>query len=77
MLRKAAQAEILSAILFQRCDIHRSEDQKRIQLIAEALIGSPYEYVLRDYLNVYYYRGLTDEGKQFLATLQAQGYITK
>ncbi len=77
LLRKAAQAEILSAILFQRCDIHRSEDQKRIQLIAEALIGSPYEYVLRDYLNVYYYRGLTDEGKQFLATLQAQGYITK
>lgn len=74
LLHKAAQAEILSAILFQRCDVNRHEDQARIRAISSALIGSPYEYVLRDYLNVYYYQGLTEEGKHFLATLKAEGY---
>lgn len=74
LMAKAAQAEILSAILFQRCDVNRHEDQARIHAIAAALIGSPYDYVLRDYLNVYYYQGLTEEGKHFLATLKAEGY---
>lgn len=74
LLQKAAQAEILSAILFQSCDVNRSQDQARIQAISEALIHSKYEYVLRDYIQVYYYKGLTEEGKHFLETLKSQGF---
>ncbi|HEU5281158.1 MAG TPA: Dot/Icm T4SS effector AnkH/LegA3 [Gammaproteobacteria bacterium] len=74
LLHKAAQAEILSAILFQSCDVNRSQDQARIQAISAALIGSKYEYVLRDYVQVYYYKGITEEGKHFLETLKSQGF---
>jgi hypothetical protein len=74
LLHKAAQAEILSAILFQSCDVNRSTDQARIQAISAVLIGSKYEYVLRDYVQVYYYKGITEEGKHFLETLKSQGF---
>jgi hypothetical protein len=74
LIQKAATAEVLSAILFQSCDINRAVDQPRIHLIAEALIGSRYEYVLKDYLKVYYYQGLTEEGRQFLSTLTNEGF---
>lgn len=74
LIQKAATAEVLSAILFQSCDINRAVDQPRIHLIAESLIGSRYEYVLKDYLKVYYYQGLTEEGRQFLSTLKNEGF---
>lgn len=76
-MQKAATAEALSAILFQSCDVNRSQDHSRIQMIAEALIASRYEYVLKDYLKIYYYQGLTEEGKQFLSILTSQGYQEK
>lgn len=69
-IRKACKAEILAAILFQRCDASRLEDKMRIEAILGALIGSKYEYILRNYLQIYLYEGMTDEGKRFAELLR-------
>tara|TARA_R110000868_G_scaffold397233_3_gene669790 strand:+ start:2925 stop:4313 length:1389 start_codon:yes stop_codon:yes gene_type:complete len=74
VIRKASKAEILVAILFQRCDPNRLEDKSRIDTILSVLIGSPYEYVLRNYLKIYLYQGMTDEGKRFNELLQEYGF---
>lgn len=69
-IRKACKAEILAAILFQRCDASRLEDKMRIEAILSVLIGSKYEYILRNYLQVYLYDGMTEEGKRFSELLK-------
>lgn len=73
-IRKGSKAEILAAILFQRCDPSRHDDKPRIDAILRVLIGSPYEYVLRNYLKVYLYKGMTDEGKRFSDLLREYGF---
>jgi hypothetical protein len=73
-IRKASKAEILTAILFQRCDPNRLEDKSRIDAILTVLIGTPYEYILRNYLKVYLYKGMTDEGRQFGELLREYGF---
>lgn len=72
-LRKAAHAEILAAILFQRynADIHAYADQ--IELIVTLLLNSPYDYILKNYLSVYYYENYTEEGKRFFDLLRSYG----
>lgn len=65
VLRKACKAEILTAILFQRCDPRNAADRNRIESILKVLLGSPYEYLIKNYLRVYYYEGNTEEGKLF------------
>lgn len=74
-IRKACKAEILAAILFQRCDINNNADKKRIETILSVLLKSPYEYILKNYLRVYYYESQTDEGKRFANILRAYDYI--
>lgn len=76
-LRKASKAEILAAILFQRCDPNNQNDQARIDEILSVLLKSPYEYILRNYLRVYYYEGHTEEGKHFAEFLKERGYVQK
>lgn len=73
-MRKACKAEILSAILFQRCDPNRLEDKSRIDAILAVLVGSPYEYILRNYLKIYLYQGMTEEGKRFAELLREHGF---
>ena len=73
VLRKAGKAEILSAILFQRCDPSSLQDKSRIDAIMSVLVGSPYEYVLKNYIKVYLYQGMTDEGKRFSDLLKDYG----
>ncbi len=73
-IRKTSKAEILAAILFQRCDPNRLEDKSRIDAILAVLIGSPYEYILKNYLKIYLYKGMTDEGKQFGELLREYGF---
>jgi hypothetical protein len=73
-IRKACKAEILTAILFQRCDPNRLEDKSRIDEILSVLMGSPYEYMLRNYLKIYYYEGMTEEGKRFSELLKEYGF---
>lgn len=74
-LRKATKAEIMVAILFQRCDFNNPTDRPRIELILSKLMKSPYEYLLHNYLRVYFYEGYTEEGKRFSEMLKAYGVI--
>lgn len=75
ILRQASKAEILAAILFQRCDLSRLQDRSRIDLIMSVLVGSRYEYILKNYLNVYLYKGMTEEGKHFQNLLKDYGVV--
>lgn len=69
-VRKACKAEILAAVLFQRCDINNATDLERIKSILGVLLKSPYEYILKNYLRVYYYESRTEEGKRFAEMLK-------
>ena len=72
-LRKACKAEILAAILFQRCISDDLTDRERMETILKLLINSPYEYILKNYLRVYYFENRTEEGKHFFELLKAYG----
>jgi len=73
-VRKACKAEILAAILFQRCRRDNRIGSDRIDLILSVLLKSPYEYILQNYLRVYYFESNTEEGKQFFELLKEYGY---
>ncbi len=74
-IRKACKAEILAAILFQRCNANNNtKDEERLNLILSVLMKSPYEYILQNYLRVYYYESYTEEGKRFFELLKEHGY---
>lgn len=73
-IRKACHAEILAAILFQRCTSEDVNDQARVDMILNLLINSPYEYILRNYLRVYYYESATEEGKHFFDLLKQHDF---
>lgn len=74
-IRKATKAEILAAVLFQRCDLNHVVDRVRIENILSVLLNSPYEYVLKNYLRIYYYESGTEEGKRFASLLKEYGYV--
>jgi len=74
-LRKACKAEILSAILFQRCDSGQMPDKSKIETILSVLAESPYHYILQNYLQTYYYRRPTEEGTRFAQLLKSYGII--
>lgn len=76
-VHKASKAEILAAILFQRCDPSHSADRERIETILKLLIKSPYEYILKNYVRVYYYEGHTARGKEFAELLKEYGMTQK
>lgn len=75
VIRKACKAEILAAILFQRCNMQHSADRARIEKILAILIGSPYEYLIKNYLRIYYYENRTEEGQRFAAMLKSFEYL--
>jgi hypothetical protein len=77
VIRKACKAEILAAILYQRCQMSNATDRERIELILSVLLNSPYEYILQNYLRVYYFESYTEEGKRFAALLKDYGYKLK
>lgn len=73
-LRKACHAEILAAILFQRYNAEHGRDINRVEMIIKLLINSPYEYILKNYIAVYYYENYTEEGKRFFDLLRSYGF---
>jgi hypothetical protein len=77
MLRKASKAEILAAILFQRSTSESASDRKYQEMILPILLNPKYEYLLKNYLRVYYYEGLTPEGKRFAEILREHGLKIK
>lgn len=74
-IRKASKAEILAAILFQRCGSGQMSDKTRIETILPVFINSRYQYILQNYLQTYYYRSPTPEGEQFAKMLKEYGVI--
>lgn len=74
-IRKASKAEILAAILFQRCNPSNRADLDHIETILSVLRKSPYEYILKNYLRIYYYENPTEEGKRFAELLKDYGFM--
>ena len=73
-IRKTSKAEMLAAILFQHCRSQPFANQEHIETILSLLMKSPYEYLIKNYLRVYYYEEYTAEGKQFAELLKEYGY---
>jgi hypothetical protein len=76
-IRKACNAEILAAILFQRCNINDTADTTRIETILRVLLNSKYDYLLRNYLHTFYFQRPTEQGKRFYDLLKHYGFSTK
>ncbi len=74
-IRKATKAEILAAILFQCCGGGLASDKARIEAIMPVFLNSPYQYILQNYLQTYYYRSPTPEGEQFSRLLKDYSII--
>lgn len=74
-IRKATKAEILAAVLYQTAHINNQNDRARIETILEVLLKSPYEYLIKNYVKVYYFESPTDEGKRFYELLKDYGYV--
>lgn len=72
-LRKVSHAEILAAILFQRYNADAGANINQVELIINLLLNSPYEYILKNYLAVYYYDNYTEEGRRFFDLLRSYG----
>jgi hypothetical protein len=75
-IRKACKAEILAAVLFQRCGAGQMSDKVRTESIMSVFLNSRYQYLLQNYLQTYYYHRPTPEGEQFSRLLKDYG-ITK
>jgi hypothetical protein len=73
VIRKACKAEILAAILFQHCNAKSANDANRNEAILSALINTPYEYILKNYVKIYYYESGTEEGRNFMEFLKSHG----
>lgn len=69
-LRKATKAELLAAILFQEFNSSAIPDNEITDKILPVLYNSPYKYILDNYLQIYYYQGATEEGKNFAHMLK-------
>ncbi len=74
-LRKACKAEMLAAILFQRCGTEQLTDKTRMDTLLTLLINSPYKYILQNYVQAYYYRSPTPEGARFVQILKEYGFL--
>jgi hypothetical protein len=73
-VRNLCKAEILAAILFQRCNGQNFADQERIELILDVLTQPPYRHVLDNYIRTYTYESFGQEGKDFALLLKRYGY---
>ena len=70
MLRKATKAEVLAAILFQTLQREHTINNTRRQAIIELFQQSSFQYLLKNYVKVYYYEHATEEGKRFYELLR-------
>jgi hypothetical protein len=73
-IRNMCKAEVLAAILFQRCRVENFTDQERIELIMPVLMQPPYKHVLDNYVRVYCYESFAEEGVRFLQMIKRFGY---
>lgn len=74
VIRKASKAEIMAAILFQCSDMKQPGDRIRAESILNILLNSRFEYLLKNYLRIYFYESNTDKGRHFASMLKDNGY---
>jgi hypothetical protein len=74
-IRNVCKAEILAAILYQRCNVQNFTDHERIELILETLSQTTYRHVLDNYIKTYCYESFSQEGKDFAQMLKRFGYM--
>jgi hypothetical protein len=74
-IRNVCKAEILAAILFQRCRLDNVADRDRIESILAILRQPPYLHVLQNYIRSYCYESKDLEGQDFLRMLKNFGYV--
>jgi hypothetical protein len=74
-IRNVCKAEILAAILFQRCKYENMVDRERIENIMAVLTQAPYRHVLQNYIKSYGYESKSLEGQEFLKMLRMVGYL--
>ena len=74
-VRNVCKAEILAAILFQRCRLDNVADRDRIESILAILRQPPYVHVLQNYIRSYVYESKAPEGQDFMRMLKNFGYV--
>ncbi|HVE44166.1 MAG TPA: ankyrin repeat domain-containing protein [Gammaproteobacteria bacterium] len=74
-IRKACKADILGAILFQHNHVRSVADKERTMMILSLLSHTQYEYIIYDYLRIYYYESNTAEGKAFYELLKEKDLL--
>lgn len=74
-IRNVCKAEILAAILYQRCDYETSLGRERFETILEVLKQPPYDSVLQNYIRSYCYESKSEEGQKFAQRLRMSGYL--
>lgn len=73
-IRKVCKAEILAAILFQCCNNPDLVNKERVTLILDMLTKPEFEYLLKNYIQIYCYGDPGEEGRNFLRLLRDNGY---
>lgn len=73
-IRKACQAEIMAAVLFQCSDMRHTNDRSRVESILTVLLKSRYEYLIKNYLRIYCYEASTEKGRDFANMLKFYGF---
>jgi hypothetical protein len=73
-IRNVCKAEILAAVLFQRCRLANIADHERIESILSILTKPQFRHVLDNYIQIYSYASFGQEGKDFAQMLKRFGY---
>jgi hypothetical protein len=73
-IRNMCKAEVLAAILFQRCNVQNFSDHERIELILGVISKPSYRHVLDNYIKTYTFESFEQEGKDFSQMLKRFGY---
>lgn len=74
-VRKGCKGEILAAILYQTCGEENPTNKARIEKILTVLNNPKYEYILKNYIKVYCYDDMSEEGKRFQTMLKKYGWL--
>lgn len=74
-IRKACKAEILATVLFQTYVSNQTLNRKYVETILPVLMHSPYQYILQNYVRIYYYENPSEEGKKFAALLKEYEFL--
>lgn len=73
-IRKASITELLTAILFYRCDHLIMRDIERAERILPIITHPEFGYILQSYIDIYYKQNKTPLGKNLIEILSICGY---